>query len=80
MSITSKQSTLLPYITFHFVCQIASLLSDTSSVLNECMNSFTQSEDFKSLLGTQKDLGQLEDIGELLLLILHLQTVHILSC
>lgn len=52
------------------------MLSDTSSVLNECMDSFTQSEDFKSLLGTQKDLGQLEDIGEFLLTRSYLQIVH----
>lgn len=52
------------------------MLSDTSSVLNECMDSFTQSEDFKSLLGTQKDLGQLEDIGESLVTRSYLQIVH----
>lgn len=29
------------------------------------MESFTQAQDLKTLLGTQKDLSQLEDIGEL---------------
>ncbi|KAI4789812.1 hypothetical protein KUCAC02_035013, partial [Chaenocephalus aceratus] len=42
--------------------QIASLLSDASSVLNECMDTFAQPQELKSLLDTQKDLGQLEDI------------------
>lgn len=56
------------------------MLSDTSSILSECMDSFTQSEDFKSLLGTQKDLGQLEDIGELLLSRCHLQFVQMVFC
>lgn len=45
--------------------QIASLLSDTSSILNDCMDTFSQVQDLKILLGTQKDLSQLEDIGEL---------------
>lgn len=56
------------------------MLSDASSVLNECMDSFTQSEDFKSLLGTQKDLGQLEDIGELGLSRCHLQIIQMVFC
>lgn len=55
----------MPHIEFHFVFQIASLLSDTSSVLNECMETFAQAQDLKTLLGTQKDLSQLGDIGKL---------------
>lgn len=47
-----------------FCLQIASLLSDASSVLNECMETFTQPQELKTLLDTQKDLSQLEDIGE----------------
>ncbi|XP_034414908.1 zinc finger protein 135-like isoform X3 [Cyclopterus lumpus] len=42
--------------------QIASLISDTSSVLNECMETLAQPQELKALLDTQKDLGQLEDI------------------
>lgn len=48
----------------HF-CQIASLLSDTSSILNDCMETFSQAQDLKILLGTQQDLSQLKDIGKL---------------
>lgn len=56
------------WLTLVVIClyQIASLLSDASSVLNECMETFAQPQDLKTLLGTQKDLNQLEDIGELL--------------
>lgn len=56
-------------IELHCVFQIASLLSDTSSVLNECMETFAQAQDLKTLLGTQKDLSQLGDIGKLRTLI-----------
>lgn len=51
----------------HLLCclfQIAALLSNTSSVLSECMDTFAQPEELKTLLDTQKDLSQLEDIGE----------------
>ncbi|XP_073345241.1 uncharacterized protein [Pagrus major] len=55
----SRLEKLLPSQTLQ---QIASLLSDASSVLNECMETFAQPQDLKTLLGTQKDLNQLEDI------------------
>ncbi|KAK2885153.1 hypothetical protein Q8A73_021627 [Channa argus] len=42
--------------------QIAALLRNTSSVLSECMETFSQPEELKILLETQKDLSQLEDI------------------
>lgn len=51
---------------FSLLCQIASLLSDASSILTECMGSFAEPEELKTLLDTHKDLNQLEDIGELL--------------
>lgn len=47
-----------------FVRQIASLLSDTSSVLNECMGAFSQPQELKVLLDNHKDISQLEDIGK----------------
>jgi len=49
---------------FFFFCQIASLISDTSFVLNECMETLAQPQELKALLDTQKDLKQLEDIGD----------------
>ncbi|KAE8284663.1 hypothetical protein D5F01_LYC17999 [Larimichthys crocea] len=55
----SRLEKLLPTQTLQ---QIASLLSDTSSVLNECMETFSQPQELKTLLGTQKDLSQLEDM------------------
>ncbi|XP_069012358.1 zinc finger protein 135-like [Embiotoca jacksoni] len=55
----SRLEKLLPTQTLQ---QIASLLSDTSSVLKECMETLTQPEELKVLLDTQKDLSQLEDI------------------
>ncbi|XP_075949209.1 uncharacterized protein LOC142951511 [Anarhichas minor] len=55
----SRLEKLLPTQTLQ---QIASLLSDASSVLNECMETFAQPQELKALLDTQKDLGQLEDI------------------
>ncbi|KAM9336324.1 uncharacterized protein ABDE67_019379 [Symphorus nematophorus] len=55
----SRLEKLLPTQTLQ---QIASLLSDTSSVLNECMETFAQPQELKTLLCTQKDLSQLEDI------------------
>lgn len=55
----SRLEKLLPTQTLQ---QIASLLSDASSVLNECMETFTQPQELKTLLDTQKDLSQLEDI------------------
>ncbi|KAM9772926.1 zinc finger protein 37-like isoform X1 [Syngnathus typhle] len=42
--------------------QIASLLSDSSSVLKECMESFAESQGLKTVLDTHKDLSQLEDV------------------
>lgn len=48
------------------LCQIAALLSNASSVLTECMETFGQPQELKTLLDTQKDLSQLEDIGEVL--------------
>ncbi|XP_047465777.1 zinc finger protein 132-like [Mugil cephalus] len=54
----SRLEKLLPSQTLQ---QIASLLGDTSSVLNECMETFTQPQELKVLLDTQKDLSQLED-------------------
>uniref|UniRef100_A0A3P8R3X6 C2H2-type domain-containing protein n=1 Tax=Astatotilapia calliptera TaxID=8154 RepID=A0A3P8R3X6_ASTCA len=60
----SRLEKLLPTKTlqqplFH---QIASLLNDTSSVLNECIGAFSQPQELKVLLDNQKDLTQLEDI------------------
>ncbi|XP_029311739.1 zinc finger protein 37-like [Cottoperca gobio] len=55
----SRLEKLLPTQTLQ---QIASLLSDASSVLNECMETFAQPQELKTLLDSQKDLGQLEDI------------------
>ncbi|KAM6896901.1 uncharacterized protein FYW49_018285 [Xenentodon cancila] len=54
----SRLEKLLPT---HTLQQISSLLSDTSSVLNECLESAVQPEDLKLLLDTQKDLVHLED-------------------
>ncbi|XP_077359582.1 uncharacterized protein LOC144005333 isoform X2 [Festucalex cinctus] len=42
--------------------QIASLLSDSSSVLRACMDSFSGSQELKTVLDTHKDLSQLEDV------------------
>uniref|UniRef100_A0A3P8TK72 WD repeat domain phosphoinositide-interacting protein 3 n=1 Tax=Amphiprion percula TaxID=161767 RepID=A0A3P8TK72_AMPPE len=56
----SRLEKLLPTQTLQ---QIASLLSDASSVLNEYMDTFTQPQELKVLLDTQKDLAQLDDIG-----------------
>lgn len=62
---------LLTHTRFLFcLCQIAALLSNTSSVLSECMETFAQPEELKTLLDTQKDLSQLEDIGEHLRIIM----------
>ncbi|KAM3592270.1 uncharacterized protein V6R79_015948 [Siganus canaliculatus] len=55
----SRLDKLLPTQTLQ---QIASLLGDASLVLNECMQTFSQPQDFKTLLSSQKDLSQLEDI------------------
>ncbi|KAM9716024.1 uncharacterized protein ACNS7B_022146 isoform 1-T1 [Menidia menidia] len=55
----SRLEKLLPTQTLQ---QIASLLSDTSSVLSECMETFVQPQDLKVLLDCQKDQIQLEDI------------------
>ncbi|XP_053721590.1 zinc finger protein 23-like [Synchiropus splendidus] len=42
--------------------QIASLLSNASSVLNECMLTFASSHELKTMLDTHKDLSQLDNI------------------
>ncbi|XP_028332495.1 zinc finger protein 629-like [Gouania willdenowi] len=42
--------------------QVASMLSNTSLVLNECMETFAQPQELKVLLDSQKDVSQLEDI------------------
>ncbi|XP_028990309.1 zinc finger protein 587-like isoform X2 [Betta splendens] len=55
----SRFEKLLPTQTLQ---QVAALLNNTSSVLNECMDTFAQPEELKTLLDTQKDLSQLEDI------------------
>lgn len=55
----SRLEKLLPTQTLQ---QIASLLSDTSSLLNECMETFAEPQDLKLLLDTHKDLSQLDDI------------------
>ncbi|XP_023140037.1 zinc finger protein 135-like [Amphiprion ocellaris] len=55
----SRLEKLLPTQTLQ---QIASLLSDASSVLNEYVDTFTQPQELKVLLDTQKDLAQLDDI------------------
>ncbi|KAG7239792.1 hypothetical protein INR49_028379 [Caranx melampygus] len=55
----SRLEKLLPTQTLQ---QIAALLSNASSVLSECMETFTQPQELKTLLDTQKDLSQLEDI------------------
>lgn len=49
---------------FFFFCQIASLLTNSSSVLSECMETLTQPQELKTLLDSYKDLSQLEDLGE----------------
>ncbi|KAM3860070.1 uncharacterized protein ACN63O_016634 [Diretmus argenteus] len=54
----SRLEKLLPTQTLQ---QIASLLSDTSSVLNECIESVAHLQELKTLLENQKDLGQLKD-------------------
>lgn len=56
----------LTHHSFHFLHQIASLLNNASSVLTECMETFAQPPELKTLLDSHKDLSQLEDIGELL--------------
>ncbi|XP_041671717.1 zinc finger protein 271-like [Cheilinus undulatus] len=55
----SRLEKLLPSQTLQ---QIASLLSDSSSVLNECMQTLAHPQELKTLLDSQKDLSQLEDI------------------
>ncbi|XP_037320203.1 zinc finger protein 665-like [Pungitius pungitius] len=55
----SRLEKLLPTQTLQ---QIASLLSDASSVLSECMKTLAQPQELKALLDTQKDLSQLENI------------------
>ncbi|GAA6235334.1 zinc finger protein 135-like [Lates japonicus] len=55
----SRLEKLLPTQTLQ---QIASLLSNASSVLSECMETFAQPQELKTLLDTQKDLSQLDDI------------------
>lgn len=55
----SRLEKLLPTQTLQ---QIASMLSDASYILNECMEIFAQPQELKTLLDTQKDLSQLEDI------------------
>ncbi|XP_028264581.1 uncharacterized protein LOC114437847 [Parambassis ranga] len=55
----SRLEKLLPSRTLQ---QIASLLSDASSVLNECMDTFGRPQELKALLDSQKDPSQLEDI------------------
>ncbi|XP_061764628.1 zinc finger protein 420-like [Nerophis ophidion] len=55
----SRLEKLLPSQSLH---QIASLLSDSSSVLKDCLESFTASEGLKTVLDTHKDLSQLEDV------------------
>lgn len=55
----SRLEKILPTQTLQ---QIASLISDTSFVLNECMETLAQPQELKALLDTQKDLKQLEDI------------------
>lgn len=57
--------------------QIASLLNDTSSVLNECIGAFSQPQELKVLLDNQKDLTQLEDIGELNILKHGISSQHV---
>lgn len=60
--------------------QIASLLNDTSSVLNECIGAFSQPQELKVLLDNQKDLTQLEDIGELNILKHGISSQHVGFC
>ncbi|XP_076007732.1 uncharacterized protein LOC143001811 [Genypterus blacodes] len=55
----SRLEKLLPTKTLQ---QIASLLSDASSVLSECMESVVQRQELKTVLETQKDLSQLGDV------------------
>lgn len=55
----SRLEKLLPTQTLQ---QIASLLSDSSSVLSEYMQAFAQPQELKTLLDMHKDLGQLGDI------------------
>lgn len=43
-------------------------MSDTTSFLNESMETLVQPEDLKVLLDTQKNLTHLEDIGKEILL------------
>ncbi|XP_054610128.1 zinc finger protein 135-like [Dunckerocampus dactyliophorus] len=55
----SRLEKLLPSQSLH---QIASLLSDSSSVLKDCLQSFTASQGLRTVLDTHKDLSQLEDV------------------
>ncbi|KAG7506485.1 zinc finger protein 37-like [Solea senegalensis] len=55
----SRLEKLLPVQTLQ---QIASLLSNASSVLGECMETMAQPQELKTLLDSYKDLTQLEDI------------------
>lgn len=55
----SRLEKLLPSQTLQ---QIASLLNNASSVLTECMETFAQPPELKTLLDSHKDLSQLEDI------------------
>lgn len=41
-------------------------MTDSTSVLNESMETFVQPDDLKVLLDTQKNLTHLEDIGKYL--------------
>lgn len=40
------------------------MLGDEPSVLSECVKSFCQSQELKSLLDYQKDLSQLNEYGK----------------
>ncbi|XP_053270050.1 zinc finger protein 135 [Pleuronectes platessa] len=55
----SRLEKLLPAQTLQ---QIASLLSNASSVLTECMETLAQPQELKTLLDSHKDLSQLDDI------------------
>lgn len=55
----SRLEKLLPAQTLQ---QVVSLMSDSTSILNESMETFVQPEDLKVLLDTQKNLTHLEDI------------------
>lgn len=54
-------------VVIEFCCtphgQVASMISDVSSALEECVKSVSYPEELKTLMAYQKDLSQLDDNG-----------------